>query len=44
MPNFYGANLENPLDNILHLVIGVWAVLAWRGAKKMPGGGNMGGM
>ena len=45
MPNFYGANLENPLDNILHLVIGVWAVLSWRGAKKMmSSGGNMGSM
>lgn len=43
MPNFYGANLENPLDNILHLAIGVWAFMAWRGAKKM-GMGNMGGM
>jgi hypothetical protein len=44
-PNFYGANLENPLDNILHLVVGVWAVLSWRGAKKMMfSGGNMGGV
>ena len=25
-PNFLGANLENPLDNILHLVVGVWAL------------------
>ena len=33
-PNFYGANLENPLDNILHLAVGLWAVLAWRGGKK----------
>ena len=33
-PNFYGANLENPLDNILHIAIGIWAILAWRGAKK----------
>ena len=28
-PNFYGvANLENPVDNVLHLVVGVWALLA----------------
>jgi hypothetical protein len=25
--NFYGAmNLENPIDNVLHLVVGVWGV------------------
>lgn len=29
-----GANLENPLDNLLHLVVGVWGLWAWRGAKK----------
>lgn len=40
MPNFYGANLENPLDNILHLVIGVWAVFSWKAAKKMSSGGS----
>ena len=34
-PNFYGANLENPLDNILHLAVGLWAIISWRGAKKM---------
>ena len=34
-PNWYGvANLENPLDNLLHLVVGVWAV--WAAAKKSP--------
>lgn len=34
---FLGANLQNPLDNILHLVIGVWALWAWRrNAKKAP--------
>jgi hypothetical protein len=28
-PNFYGvSNLENPADNVLHLVVGVWAMLA----------------
>ena len=26
--SFLGANLENPADTILHLVIGVWALLA----------------
>lgn len=25
-PNFFGANLENPIDNILHVVVGVWGV------------------
>lgn len=27
-PNFLGANLENPADNILHLAVGVWALWA----------------
>ena len=28
-PNFYGvANLENPVDNVLHLVVGLWALFA----------------
>ncbi len=28
-PNFYGVtNLENPVDNVLHLVVGVWALFA----------------
>ena len=27
-PNFLGANLENPADNILHIVIGIWAMLS----------------
>ena len=40
-PNFLGANLENPLDNILHLGIGIWAILSWRGAKSMMQSGNM---
>jgi len=26
--SFLGANLENPADSILHLVIGIWALLA----------------
>ena len=29
MPNTFGvANLENPLDNVLHLVVGVWALVS----------------
>ncbi len=45
-PNFLGANLESPLDNILHLVIGIWAL--WAGLKGSSqsmsmGGGSMGG-
>ena len=27
-PSLLGANLENPLDNILHLVVGAWGILA----------------
>jgi hypothetical protein len=27
-PNFYGAHLDNPLDNIIHVVVGVWALLS----------------
>lgn len=42
VPNFFGANLENPLDNILHVVVGIWALLSWRGAKSM--GGSSGAM
>lgn len=34
-PNFYGANLENPADNILHLLIGIWALWAMFRAKKV---------
>ena len=29
VPNTFGvANLENPADNILHLVVGIWAIAA----------------
>jgi hypothetical protein len=29
LPNWYGvASLDNPVDNLLHLVVGVWALLA----------------
>jgi len=36
-PNTFGlANLENPADNILHLVVGAWALYAaWRPAPAM---------
>lgn len=33
--NLLGANLENPADNLLHLVIGAWALLAWWNGRKM---------
>lgn len=37
MANTFGlANLENPADNILHLVVGAWALYAaWRPAPAM---------
>lgn len=38
VPNFFGANLENPIDNLLHVVVGIWGILAARGkaaAMKM---------
>jgi len=37
VPNTFGlANLENPADNILHLVVGAWALYAaWRPAPMM---------
>lgn len=34
MPNFLGANLENPADNILHLAVGAWALLSWKMGSK----------
>ena len=36
-PNTFGlANLESPLDNILHLVVGAWAAYAvWRPSSMM---------
>lgn len=33
--NFLGANLENPADSLLHLVVGAWALAA--GLKKQSG-------
>ncbi|MDP3795400.1 MAG: DUF4383 domain-containing protein [bacterium] len=32
--NLLGANLENPADNILHLVVAVWAFYAWWNGRK----------
>lgn len=35
-PNWYGVtNLENPLDNLVHLVVGIWAL--WAGLAKSKG-------
>lgn len=28
-----GANLENPADTALHIVVGLWALWAWKGGK-----------
>lgn len=42
VPNFYGANLENPADNLLHLAVGAWAIWAYlRARKEMPVMGAM---
>lgn len=40
-PALLGANLENPMDNLLHLVIGAWAL--WASMKKpaMMSGSSM---
>ncbi|MBI2624373.1 hypothetical protein HYW67_02660 [Candidatus Parcubacteria bacterium] len=48
---FWGANLENPADSLLHLVVGAWALAAGMMGKKesspvssgptMPTGGAM---
>ena len=40
-PNLLGANLENPADNILHLAVGLWALVSWYGRK--PPGSNVPG-
>lgn len=32
-PTFLGANLENPADTLLHLVVGAWALYAAFGKK-----------
>lgn len=33
-PNFFAANLENVADNVLHLVVGAWALLASMGKQE----------
>ncbi len=35
--SFLGANLENPLDTLLHLAVGAWALLSARGSKASMG-------
>ncbi len=38
-PMLLGANLENPLDSILHLVVGIWALAAsWKKPSLALGG------
>lgn len=39
-PNFYGVTNLEFLDNIVHLVIAVWAYLAMRGDKSMAMSGG----
>ena len=34
VPNTYGYNLESPADNLLHLVVGAWAI--WAAMRKQP--------
>lgn len=41
--NFFGANLENPADTILHIVVGLWALLSLK-SKPMMDSGMGGGM
>jgi hypothetical protein len=34
VPNFFGVvHLDNPVDNVLHLVVGVWAIWAGMNTK-----------
>ncbi len=40
-PTFLGANLENPADSILHLVVGIWALLSARGSSMMSSSSGM---
>jgi hypothetical protein len=39
--NLLGANLENPLDNILHVGVGIWALFAWWKGKESMSGSSM---
>lgn len=41
--DFLGANLERVADTILHLVVGLWAIMSARGKPAMMGS-SMGGM
>jgi len=41
-PSFLGANLENPADTLLHLVVGAWAL--WASLKKQGMGAMPSGM
>ncbi|MBI4049307.1 MAG: DUF4383 domain-containing protein [Candidatus Doudnabacteria bacterium] len=41
--SFLGANLENPADSLLHLVVGVWALYASWGKSSVGGMSPMGG-
>lgn len=43
--SFLGANLENPADSLLHLVVGAWALYAsWgKGSMSMGSSAGMGG-
>lgn len=34
VPNTFGYNLESPADNLLHLVVGAWAM--WAAFRKQP--------
>lgn len=34
-PNFLGAALQNPADTVLHLVVGIWALVAAFRKQKM---------
>lgn len=38
-PDLLGANLENPADNILHLAVGLWALVSWYGRKSTDSSG-----
>jgi len=40
---FLGANLENPADSILHIVVGLWALLSAKSKPNMMAGSGMPG-
>lgn len=42
--SFLGANLENPADSLLHLVVGAWALYASTGKRGMAASSMSGGM